>query len=92
MFGLGFTEILLILVVAIIFLGPERLPKVMVEVAKFFKSFKSTIDEAKNSLSGELKEIKDTKATLIEETKAKFESFDDIKKELDSMKGDVNRP
>jgi sec-independent protein translocase protein TatB len=88
MFGMGFTEILLILIIAIIFLGPERLPKVAVDVAKFFRSFKSTVDEAKNSLSGEIDDIKETKANLIEDTKVKFETFDDIKKELDSMKGD----
>ena len=33
MFGLGFTEILLITIVAILFLGPDKLPDMMVSVA-----------------------------------------------------------
>ncbi|MCD8476704.1 MAG: twin-arginine translocase TatA/TatE family subunit [Sulfurospirillum sp.] len=40
MFGLGFSEILVIAIIAILFLGPEKLPDAMVKGAKFFKSFK----------------------------------------------------
>ncbi len=32
MFGMGFTEILMIAVVAIIFLGPDKLPSAMVKL------------------------------------------------------------
>lgn len=54
MFGMGFFEILLIAIVAVIALGPEKLPTAMVEVARFFKKFKSSIDEAKSTLDNEL--------------------------------------
>ncbi|MDD2640042.1 MAG: Sec-independent protein translocase protein TatB, partial [Arcobacteraceae bacterium] len=54
MFGMGFFEILLVAVIAIIALGPEKLPTAMVEVARFFKKFKSGIDEAKSTLDNEL--------------------------------------
>lgn len=54
MFGMGFFEILLIAIIAIIALGPEKLPTAMVEVARFFKKFKSGIDEAKSTLDNEL--------------------------------------
>ncbi len=54
MFGMGFFEILVIAAVAIIFLGPEKLPKAMVDVAKFFKAVKKTMDEAKESLDREV--------------------------------------
>jgi sec-independent protein translocase protein TatB len=54
MFGLGFTEILMIAVVAILFLGPDKLPEAMVQVGKFIKSFKKTIDEAKSSFEEEI--------------------------------------
>ncbi len=40
MFGMGFTEILMIAVVAILFLGPDKLPDAMVSVAKFIKGGK----------------------------------------------------
>jgi len=54
MFGMGFTEILLIAVIAILFLGPDKLPSAMVEIAKLFRSVKSTIGSVKDSLEEEM--------------------------------------
>ncbi|MDD2698686.1 MAG: Sec-independent protein translocase protein TatB [Arcobacteraceae bacterium] len=54
MFGLGFMEIFVILVVAVIALGPEKLPSVAVDVAKFLKKLKAGIDDAKSTLDSEL--------------------------------------
>jgi len=54
MFGMGFMEIFLILVVAIIALGPEKLPGAAVDIAKFFKKLKGTVDDAKSTLDNEL--------------------------------------
>lgn len=61
MFGMGFMEILLIAVVAIIALGPEKLPNAMVEIAKFIKKLKNGIDDAKSTINNELNisEMKD---------------------------------
>jgi len=60
MFGMGFTEILFIAVIAIIFLGPDKLPSAMVEIAKFIRNTKNAITEAKNTLNEEvnLEELK----------------------------------
>ena len=54
MFGMGFMEIFLILVVAIIALGPEKLPQAAVDIAKFFKKLKSGIEDAKATLDNEI--------------------------------------
>ena len=54
MFGMGFTEILFIAVIAIIFLGPDKLPEAMVQIAKFFNSFKKTVSEAKSTFEQEI--------------------------------------
>ena len=61
MFGMGFAEILIIGVIAILFLGPDKLPETMVQIAKFFKSVKTTVASAKNSIEEELhiQEIKE---------------------------------
>ena len=72
MFGMGFGEILLVVVVAIVFLGPDKLPEVMVNIAKFFKSFKKTVTEAKDAMESELN---------IQELKQNALSY---KKELDN--------
>lgn len=54
MFGMGFAEILIIGVIAILFLGPDKLPETMVQIAKFFKSVKTTVASAKSSIEEEL--------------------------------------
>jgi len=51
---MGFTEILLIAVIAILFLGPDKLPSTMIEIAKFFRSVKNTIGSVKDSLEEEM--------------------------------------
>ena len=55
MFGIGFTELLLISIIAILFLGPDKLPQALVEMAKFIKGVKKTIGDAKSSLEEEMK-------------------------------------
>jgi len=55
MFGMGLSEIFFIIVIAILFLGPDKLPDAMVQIAKFFKTIKRTVYDAKSSLEEELK-------------------------------------
>jgi sec-independent protein translocase protein TatB len=81
MFGLGFTEILLIAVVAVLFLGPEKLPDAMVQVAKFMKSVKKAISDAKSSLDEEMKI-----ADLKEEALSYKKQLDDATNELAGFK------
>lgn len=79
MFGLGFTEILIIAVIAILFLGPDKLPSAMVEVAKFFRTVKKTMSTVKDSLEQEM-----NVADIKEEALA-------YKKELLNAKESLNR-
>ena len=54
MFGMGFTEILIIAVIAILFLGPDKLPSAMVDIAKFFRQMKKTVGTMKDTLEEEM--------------------------------------
>ena len=54
MFGMGFFEIVVIVIVAIIFLGPDKLPQAIVDAAKFFKVVKKTIHDTKQTIDSEL--------------------------------------
>jgi len=54
MFGMGFLEIFLILIVAVIALGPEKLPNAAVDIVKMFKKLKASVDDAKSTLDEEL--------------------------------------
>lgn len=55
MFGMGIGEILLIAIIAILFLGPDKLPSTMVEIAKFFRQVKGTVTTARATLEEEMK-------------------------------------
>jgi sec-independent protein translocase protein TatB len=55
MFGIGFTELMLIAIVAVLFLGPDKLPQALVDVAKFFRSVKRTISDAKSTFDEEIR-------------------------------------
>ena len=74
MFGMGIMEIFLIAIVAIIALGPEKLPTAMVQIAKFLNKLKAGISDAKTTLDNELnisemKEEANKFKAQIEETK-----------------------
>jgi len=81
MFGIGFTELLLIAVIAILFLGPDKLPGALVEMAKFIKGVKKTIGDAKSSLEEEMK-IADLKEEALNYKK----QLDDATNELKNFK------
>ena len=98
MFGLGFTEILLIALVAIIALGPEKLPTAMVQIAKFINKFKTGIADAKSTLDNELnisemKEEANKFKAQIEETKTSLSIDSKIDLGLkDIMNDDLHVP
>lgn len=82
MFGIGFFEILIILVVSVIFLGPDKLPQAIVDFVKFFRALKRSINEAKDTLDKELEISK--LASEVEGIKSQFETnMDSITKDID---------
>jgi len=97
MFGMGFTEILIIAVIAILFLGPDKLPSAMVDIAKFFRSAKNAIGSVKDTLEEEMhlsdikKEALEYKAQLTEAS-SQINKVTDIKgtmeSEIDSILSD----
>lgn len=87
MFGMGFMEILLIAIIAIIALGPEKLPSAMVDMAKMLKKLKGGIDDAKSTLDNELN-ISEMKSEA-DKLKAQLSySTDSLNSGLDSILGD----
>ena len=52
---MGLGEIFLIAIIAVLFLGPDKLPSTMVDIAKFFRSVKGTVHSAKATLEEEMK-------------------------------------
>ena len=85
MFGMGFTEILIIAVIAILFLGPDKLPSAMIEVAKFFRNAKNTIGNVKDSLEEEMN-VKDIKEEALAYKQELLSAGDKIKSATDVKK------
>lgn len=82
MFGMGFTEILIIAVTAILFLGPDKLPTAMVEIAKFFQNAKNTIGTMKSSIEEEM-QIQDIKEEALSYKKELLDAGNKIKSAAD---------
>lgn len=79
MFGMGFTEILIILVIAILFLGPEKLPTAMVDIAKFFRQMKNTVGNMKETLEEEM-HVSDIKQEALSYKKQLLDAQDELEK------------
>ncbi|MBO1520173.1 Sec-independent protein translocase protein TatB [Oceanisphaera pacifica] len=55
MFDIGFWELVVIAVIGLLVLGPERLPVAIRTVSRFFKTVKSTANAVKTELAQELR-------------------------------------
>ncbi|EAM0376682.1 Sec-independent protein translocase subunit TatB [Campylobacter jejuni] len=98
---MSFGEIIVILVAAILVLGPDKLPEAIVQIAKILKAVKRNIDDAKSSIEKEIrindlkeeaKKYKDEFSSTNENIRKKlsFEEFDDLKRDiLDKTKVDL---
>ena len=90
---MSFGEIIVILVVAILVLGPDKLSEAIVQIAKILKAVKRNIDDAKSSIEKEIrindlkeeaKKYKDEFSSTNENIRKKlsFEEFDDLKRDI----------
>ncbi|MCX8753539.1 Sec-independent protein translocase protein TatB [Snodgrassella sp. B3837] len=89
MFGLGFGEILLIAVVALVVLGPERLPKVARSAGLWVGRIQNFINNVKTELSeqtgvAEFRQARDS----IEAAARSFEL--DVNNNVRSIRGEVD--
>ncbi len=84
MFGMGFTEILFVAVIAIIFLGPDKLPEAMVQIAKFFNNLKKTVNDAKSTFENEIN-INDLKKEALSYKKT-------MDSDITGFKNSISRP
>lgn len=100
MFGMGFAEIMIIAVIAILFLGPDKLPQALIDIARFFRSAKKTIASAKESIEEELhvedirKEAASYKEDLLNGSREleRMSSFRDIGDDLNDVKKIADAP
>ena len=79
MFGIGFTEFVLIAVVVLLVFGPEKIPVVARTVARFYREVRTTGQEFTDVFKKELvqldNEMKDLVDPDVEGTGGRFASF-----------------
>ena len=94
MFSFGWGEILLILIVVIIVVGPKDIPKFLRQIGNLSKSIKKISREFKSSLNqiAEETELKDVKNSItdITDIKKEFDIKSNLKNEINTIKETVS--
>ncbi|HAS6168867.1 TPA: Sec-independent protein translocase subunit TatB [Vibrio vulnificus] len=95
MFDIGFWELVLIFVVGLVVLGPERLPHAIRSVARFVSAAKSMANSVKDELAHELK-VQELQENLRKAEQMGMEELSpDLKASVEQLKQaaqSVNRP
>ncbi len=91
MFDIGFFELLLIGVIALLVIGPERLPKVAHTAGLWFGRARRTVMDVKADIDKELK-AEELKRILDEQAKSTgiHEIIEETRESVDKLKSDVD--
>lgn len=82
MFGIGLPEMIIILIVALLVVGPSKLPELARTLGKAFTEFRRMADEVKETFEDEvLKEEAAKLAETIEEVKVDDKKQDEAKQD-----------
>lgn len=99
MFDIGFGELLLIFIIGLVVLGPERLPVAVKTVAGWVRALRSLASTVQNELAQELKlqEFQDSlkkveKASMDNLTPELKSSMDELRAAAESMKRSYSHP
>jgi len=67
MFNIGLPELLIIVAIALIVFGPNKLPELAKAFGRAMREFKKATEEVKESFAAETKELEEYKHTLTDE-------------------------
>jgi len=73
MFGIGMTELIVILVIALLVIGPDRLPELARTLGKGLAEFKRTAEDFRNTIHEDLK-AEDEKSKLLKKVDEQLKS------------------
>ncbi|PWC12225.1 twin-arginine translocase subunit TatB [Brenneria roseae subsp. americana] len=86
MFDIGFGELLLVMVIGLVVLGPERLPVAVRTVANWIRTLRSLASTVQNELSQELK-LQELQESLKKVEKASLQNLSpELKASMDELK------
>ena len=90
MFDIGFSELLVIMVVALIVIGPERLPKVARTLGHLFGRMQRYVNDVKADISREMEldELKKMQSSMEDAARSMRDS---IHQEVSAAEGELNK-
>jgi len=90
MFDIGFSELMVIAVVALIVIGPERLPKVARTLGHLFGRMQRYVNDVKADISREMEldELKKLQSSMEDTARSMRDSLD---KEVSETTGELNK-
>ena len=93
MFDIGFSEMVMLAVVALVVLGPERLPKVAKQGGQWLGKMRRYVDDVKSDINRqmELSELQKLKSQVTDAAKDLEKSVSSSVAELQTEVDDLNR-
>jgi sec-independent protein translocase protein TatB len=93
MFDIGFSELVVIAVVALIVIGPERLPKVARTLGHLFGRMQRYVNDVKADISREMEldELKKMQASMEDAARSMRDSVDSVNKEVSETQSELSK-
>ncbi|MBE0615574.1 MAG: twin-arginine translocase subunit TatB [Burkholderiales bacterium] len=93
MFDIGFSELIVVALVALIVIGPERLPRVARTLGALLGRAQRYVNDVKSDIQREvnLDELKDLKSTFQDAAKSVEDSVNEVGKELQATGDSLNK-
>lgn len=90
MFDIGFSELLLFGVIALIVLGPEKLPQAARTAGQWYAKLRRTISTLQSDIESEL-DLAETRKQMQDELAKIRQTESDMKRELAEMRGSMQK-
>jgi sec-independent protein translocase protein TatB len=93
MFDIGFSELLVIAVVALLVIGPERLPKVARTAGHMFGRLQRYVNEVKSDIQREMEldELRKLRSQFEDAARSVQDSVHEVDKEVRAVGDDLNK-
>ena len=90
MFDIGFSELLLFGVIALIVLGPEKLPQAARTAGQWYAKLRRTVSTLQSEIEAEL-DLAETRQQMQNELAKIRQAESDMKRELAEMRGSMQK-
>lgn len=90
MFDIGFSELLLFGVIALIVLGPEKLPQAARTAGQWYTKLRRTVSTLQSEIEAEL-DLAETRQQMQNELAKIRQTESDMKRELAEMRGSMQK-